>query len=154
MHGWRDVPDWSVLHKKLHHAQVHVPFQHLREHASPCRLPTLPKPAAHLARYLPVASLLSPLHNNALLFYLVVFDSGLASERHLLEPPSAARGANPIPVLSYPLHNPGLCTELSSCWGGGNMQAFIPWSPSPWRPGLEQWPLCIWAFHGLTPAMH
>lgn len=72
----------------------------------------------------------APLHNNTLFHYLVVLDPGLASERHLLEPPSAARGPTPSQCC-YPLHNPGLCTELSGCWGGGNIQAFIPWSPSP-----------------------
>lgn len=110
MHGWIDVPEWSVLYKKLHHARVHVLFQHLREHASPCHLSTLPKPVAHLARYLPVASLLSPLHSNALLFYLVVFNPGLASEQHLSEPPSAARGPTPSQLSVIPSTTP-VCAQ-------------------------------------------
>lgn len=110
MHGWIDVPEWSVLYKKLHHARVHVLFQHLSEHASPCLLSTLPKPVLTLPGISLWLLCSAPLHNNALLFYLVVFNSGLALEQHLLEPPSAARGPIPSQLSVIPSTTP-VCAQ-------------------------------------------
>lgn len=43
-----------------------------------------------------------PLHNNALFYYLVVLDSGFASEQCLLEPHSTAHGPTPSPFSVIP----------------------------------------------------
>lgn len=47
--------------------------------------------------------------------------------------------ANSIPVPSCTLHNPSLCTMLSDCWGGGNVQHSFPGAPVPrdlaWNSG-------------------
>ena len=110
MDGWTDVPEWSVLYKKLHHTQIHVSFQHITEHASPCASLHFP----NLWLTLPDISLWllcsAPLHNNTLFHYLVVLDPGLASERHLLEPPSAARGPTPSQCSVIPSTTP-VCAQ-------------------------------------------
>lgn len=72
-------------------------FQHLQGTCQPLPPPYAPKTCGSPCQVSPCSFSAQPLHNNALLFYLLVFRLWPCLRRHLLEPPSAARGANPHP---------------------------------------------------------
>lgn len=90
-----DGPKWSVLYKMFRHTPLRVSFQHLRKHFSLCLL-YVSRTCGSSCQISPCGPSAQPLHNNALLHYLVVLDSGFASEQCLLESHSTAHG----PTLS------------------------------------------------------